>query len=172
MPGNNLSSIQMVLLDVDGVLTDGRIIYGDSGEEIKPFHVKDGFGIRMLMDAGLQVGIVTGRRSEALMHRCRNLGITLVFDGIRNKAAALEEICRATGCPADQVAFIGDDLPDIPIMTRVGYAVAVADAHEVVMRHADMVTRAPGGQGAVREFCELLLNARGLWEDILSRYSG
>lgn len=172
MTAEPLIGIRMVLLDVDGVLTDGRIIYTDSGEEIKPFHVKDGLGIRMLLDAGIQVGIVTGRRSEALHHRCRNLGIDLVFDAVGDKAAALETICQTTGCPADQVAFVGDDLPDIPIMNRVGCAVAVADAHEAVIERAAVVTRAKGGCGAVREFSEMLLEANGLWDDMLTRYDG
>ena len=115
-----LKQISLILLDVDGVLTTGQVIYNDAGQETKVFHVRDGLGIRMLMEAGIQVGIVTGRRSMALVHRCRNLGIHLLKDGIRDKAAALEEILKETGVAAADTAFVGDDLPDLPIMRRVG----------------------------------------------------
>lgn len=167
----NLESIQLLLLDVDGVLTTGQVVYTDSGEEIKSFSVKDGLGLRMAMDSGIQVGIVTGRGSGALLHRCRNLGIDLVFDNVRDKAAKLPEITDQTGIAAEQMAFVGDDLPDIPLMHRVGLAVAVADAVPEVIAAADMVTTAKGGCGAVRETCEKLLKARGNWESILERFS-
>ena len=167
----NLESIQLLLLDVDGVLTTGQVVYTDSGEEIKSFSVKDGLGLRMAMDSGIQVGIVTGRGSVALLHRCRNLGIDLVFDNVRDKAAKLPEIIDQTGFAAEQMAFVGDDLPDIPLMRRVGLAIAVADAVPEVIAAADMVTTAKGGCGAVRETCEKLLKARGNWESILERFS-
>ena len=113
-----LKPVALILMDVDGVLTTGRVIYNDAGQETKVFHVRDGLGIRMLMEAGLKVGIVTGRRSMALVHRCRNLGIDLLKDGIRDKAAALEDILKETGVSAAATAFVGDDLPDLPIMRR------------------------------------------------------
>jgi len=171
MTHSNLPSIKLLLLDVDGVLTTGQVVYSDSGEEIKAFGAKDGFGLRMAMDNGIQVGIVTGRSSNALLHRCRNLGIDLVFDNVSDKAARLPDITSQTGIKAEQMAFIGDDLPDIPPMREVGLAVAVADAAPEVIAAADMVTAAKGGCGAVREICEKLLKARGVWESILERYS-
>ena len=166
-----LASIQLLLLDVDGVLTTGQVVYTDSGEEIKAFSVKDGLGLRLVMDCGLQVGIVTGRGSGALLNRCRNLGIDLVFDQVRDKAAKLAEISTRTGIAAPQMAFVGDDLPDIPLMQKVGLGIAVADAVPEVIAAADMVTTAKGGCGAVREICEALLKARECWEPILERFS-
>jgi 3-deoxy-D-manno-octulosonate 8-phosphate phosphatase (KDO 8-P phosphatase) len=164
-----LSSIKLLLLDVDGVLTTGQVVYTDSGEEIKSFSVKDGLGLRLAMDNGIRVGIVTGRSSGALLHRCRNLGIDLVFDNARDKAAQLPKIADRTGVAASRMAFVGDDLPDIPLMRRVGLAIAVADAVPEVIAAAHMVTAAQGGCGAVREICEKLLSARGNWKSILER---
>ena len=164
-----LKQLSLLLLDVDGVLTTGQVIYDDSGNETKVFNVRDGLGIRMLMEAGLQVGIVTGRRSMALVHRCRNLGITLLKDGIGDKAAALSEILKETGVPAEHTAFVGDDLPDLPIMRQVGVPIAVADAHERVKQAACWTTRSKGGCGAVREISERILKARGDWEPLIQR---
>ncbi len=172
LSGTALTPIRLLLLDVDGVLTDGRIVYGDSGGEIKAFHVRDGFGIRMAMNAGIRIGIVTGRRSAALRHRCNDLGIPLLMDGITDKAAVLEKILSQTGLTANETAFMGDDLPDLPLMRRVGCGIAVADAHPVVREAANLVTRASGGNGAVREVCEALLAAQGQWEAVLERYRG
>jgi 3-deoxy-D-manno-octulosonate 8-phosphate phosphatase (KDO 8-P phosphatase) len=162
--------IAVLLLDVDGVLTDGQIIYDDDGHETKNFNVRDGLGLRLLMGAGIQIGVVTGRKSQALRHRCSDLGIQWVYDAVTDKAAIIDRILADTGVLAENLAFIGDDLPDIPLMKRVGMAIAVADAHELVQRHADWITTAPGGCGAVREVCEALLNARGLWEEIAGRF--
>jgi 3-deoxy-D-manno-octulosonate 8-phosphate phosphatase (KDO 8-P phosphatase) len=167
---NKLKKIKLLLLDVDGVLTDGSIIYDDNNVETKKFNVKDGLGLRLLMDSGVKVGIVTGRVSSSLKHRCNNLGIKTLFEGIHDKAEALEKIMHQTGVDAEGIAFVGDDLPDIAIMNRVGFSVAVADAHENVREKADMVTSAKGGRGAVREICEAILKAGGKWEVILSRY--
>jgi len=167
---DKLKRIKLLLLDVDGVLTDGSVIYDDTGAETKVFNVKDGLGIRMLMDAGIEAGIVTGRTSRALLHRCDNLGISLVFDQVRDKTGVLEVISKEKGVGAEHIAFVGDDLVDIPLMKKVGLSVAVADAHETVLEHADMVTAAQGGAGAVREVCEAILKAQGLWEEILARF--
>lgn len=169
MTDTHLKQISLILLDVDGVLTTGQVIYNDAGQETKVFHVRDGLGIRMLMEAGLQVGIVTGRRSMALVHRCRNLGIHLLKDGIRDKAAALESILKETGVTAAATAFVGDDLPDLPIMRRVGVPIAVGDAHDWVKQAAVWTTRANGGCGAVREISERILRARGDWEALIQR---
>ena len=181
----------MRLFDGDGPLTasvrdvDGRAVsplspvqqltlFAAKGSGIQDlfFDPKDGLGIRLLMRAGIGVGIVTGRRSEALMHRCRDLGIELVFDGIDDKAAVLPEVENRTGIAAGQMAYAGDDLPDLPLMKRVGVALAVADAHEEVVSRADWVTRTAGGQGAVREICEAILKAQNLWEGALAQFLG
>lgn len=169
MTDTYLKQIALVLLDVDGVLTAGQVIYDDTGQETKVFHVRDGLGIRMLMEAGLTVGIVTGRRSMALVHRCKNLGINLLKDGVRDKAAALEDILKETGVSASATAFVGDDLPDLPIMHRVGVPIAVGDAHERVKQAAVLTTQANGGQGAVREISERILDAKGEWEPLIKR---
>jgi len=165
-----LKSIQLLLLDVDGVLTDGAIIYGHDGSEIKIFNVKDGLGLKLAMTAGIKVGIVTGRKSPALDHRCRDLGIQYSFKGIQDKAKILAKIAKQTGVAPEQTAYIGDDLPDLPLMRRVGLSVAVADASETVLQNADWTTSATGGCGAVREVCEALLKARGEWEKLIDQF--
>ena len=165
-----LRQIKLLLLDVDGILTDGQIIYSDSGEQIKSFNSRDGLGLRLLMDSNIQVGIVTGRKSKALVHRCQNLGIDLIFDGIKNKALALTEIIQQTGVQVQHIAFSGDDLIDLPAMTRVGFSFTVPDAPEEVKNHAQMITSARGGHGAVREICEIILKAQGVWDQIINKY--
>ncbi len=167
---DKLKDIKLLILDVDGVLTNGGIIYNDNGVETKIFNVKDGLGIRLLLEAGLDLCIVTGRRSKALDNRCKNLGIDLVFDNVRDKAAIFDRILDQTSVSASEVAFIGDDLPDISLMKNVGLSIAVADAHKVVLDAADVVTSAKGGDGAVREVCELLLKAQGFWDRIVDRF--
>jgi 3-deoxy-D-manno-octulosonate 8-phosphate phosphatase (KDO 8-P phosphatase) len=166
-----LKTIRLLLLDVDGVLTGGEIIYTETTSESKVFNVKDGLGLRLLMEAGITVGLVTGRRSAALTRRCEDLGIGLIVDGVKDKAAALDRICAGTGISMQHVGFMGDDLPDLPIMHRCGVSIAVADAHPLVRRQADVVTEAAGGRGAVREICEKILIAQGLWESVLERFS-
>jgi 3-deoxy-D-manno-octulosonate 8-phosphate phosphatase (KDO 8-P phosphatase) len=165
-----LKGIRLLLLDVDGVLTDGSILYTDSGAEIKIFNVKDGLGIRLLMAAGIEVGIITGRSGQALKHRCKNLGITRIHDGVKDKAAVLEHICKETGFSPEQVAYIGDDLLDRAVFRRVGLAIAVADAVPEIRSLARMTTTAKGGHGAVREVCEAILKASGHWDSLLKRF--
>lgn len=167
-----LENIQLLLLDVDGVLTDGRIIYTDAGRQIKEFNVRDGLGIKLVQAAGIKVGIVTGRKSDALRHRCRDLGIAYLYEGVRQKGRLLERIVQQTGVDADRTAFVADDIPDLNLMGRIGLSIAVADAHELVKKHADWITSAPGGCGAVREVCEALLQARGIWEKIIIDVAG
>jgi 3-deoxy-D-manno-octulosonate 8-phosphate phosphatase (KDO 8-P phosphatase) len=169
MPSEKLKRIKLLLVDVDGVLTDGTIIYDDKGVETKMFNVKDGLGIKMLTKAGIKVGIVTGRASKALYHRCDDLGISLIFDRARDKAGILNVITKQTGISAEHIAFVGDDLVDLPLMRKVGLSIAVADAHEMLLQDADMVTAAKGGAGAVREVCEAILKGRGVWEKTLER---
>jgi len=171
MPENKLKKIKLLLLDVDGVLTDGSIIYNDSGEEIKVFNVKDGLGIRFLMEAGIKVCIITGRESNALKHRCKNLGIDLFFQGVKDKGSLLDLVFKQTGATPDETAFIGDDLLDLSIMNMIGTPIAVSDAHDSVIQKASIVTTAKGGKGAIREISEAILRAKGLWENILKRYS-
>ena len=166
---NKLKKIKLLLLDVDGVLTDGGIIYHDNGAETKVFNVKDGLGIRLLLEAGIHLGIITGRRSNALSFRCKDLGINLIYDGVKNKIDVLDALLDQTGVSAEEVAFIGDDLPDLKLMKTIGLSIAVGDAHKVILDNADMVTSANGGHGAVREVCETILKAKGLWENILER---
>lgn len=161
--------VRLLLLDVDGVLTAGEIIYSDSGEQLKVFNVKDGLGIRMLKEAGIQVGIVTGRSGRALQHRCENLGIDLLFDGVKDKSQALAQATVRTGISPEHTAFIGDDLPDLAIMKRVGLAVAVADAPEQVRKAAHFTTSAPGGKGAVREVSEAILKSQAHWDELVDR---
>lgn len=165
-----LANISLLLLDVDGVLTDGSIIYSDSGEQIKQFNSKDGLGLRLLMDSGIAVGIVTGRKSKALEHRCKNLGVTLLFDGIKDKSTALDHIILQTGVAAEKIAFVGDDLIDLPVMKRVGVSFCVSDACDDVKAHSDIITTQRGGKGAVREICENILKSKGLWDAILDKY--
>ncbi len=169
MTDAQLKQVRLVLLDVDGVLTAGEIIYDDAGQQIKIFNVKDGIGIRLLKEAGIAVGIITGRTGQALRHRCKNLGIDLLFDGVFRKDKALKKISTSTGIEPSAMAFVGDDLPDLPVMKLVGLAVAVSDAHELVRRRADVVTHAPGGKGAVREISEAILKAQGKWDDLIER---
>lgn len=165
-----LADIRILLLDVDGVLTDGSIVYTDSGEQIKQFNSKDGLGLRLLMDAGIQVGIVTGRTSNALLHRCRNLKLDLIFDGVQDKRTVIKDISDKTGIPPGNMAFAGDDLIDLPIMKRVGVSFCVADGTKEVQKEATFITRARGGHGAVREICEQILKAKGLWDKALNRF--
>ena len=167
---SKLQRIKLLLLDVDGVLTDGGIIYNDNGAETKVFNAKDGLGIRLLMEAGIHLGIVTGRRSNALYSRCKDLGINLIYDGVGNKIDVLDALLDQTGVSVEEIAFIGDDLPDLALMKMIGLSIAVGDAHKTILDNADMVTSAKGGHGAVREACETILKAKGLWEDILERF--
>jgi 3-deoxy-D-manno-octulosonate 8-phosphate phosphatase (KDO 8-P phosphatase) len=169
MTDAQMKQVRLVLLDVDGVLTAGEIIYDDAGQQIKIFNVKDGIGIRMLKEAGIGVGIITGRTGKALQHRCENLGIDLLFDGVFRKDKALKKISASTGIDTAAMAFVGDDLPDLPVMKRVGLAVAVGDAHEIVRHSAHIVTQAPGGRGAVREISEAILKAQGKWDGLIER---
>ncbi len=162
--------IELLLLDVDGVLTDGRVIYADSGEQIKHFDVRDGTGLRWLMRAGIKVGLITGRHSEALRHRAENLGISMLYQNVKVKLPALEAILADLGLAPEQVAYMGDDLLDLPVMTRVGLALCPADAVEPVQEAAHWVVPRPGGYGAVRLVCETILRARGLWDKITARY--
>jgi 3-deoxy-D-manno-octulosonate 8-phosphate phosphatase (KDO 8-P phosphatase) len=162
--------IKLVIFDVDGVLTDGSLFLGDDGQEYKAFHSKDGHGMRMLLDAGVSIAIITGRISQVVVHRMKDLGINLVFQGHREKVPAFEAALAQSGVEARETAYVGDDVVDLPVMRRVGLAVGVQDAHPLVKRHAHWLTASPGGRGAAREVCELILEARGSLEAAFARY--
>jgi 3-deoxy-D-manno-octulosonate 8-phosphate phosphatase (KDO 8-P phosphatase) len=162
---------RLLMMDVDGVLTDGRIIQDSHGHELKVFDVKDGHGIVMAHRAKLRTALISGRASETITRRAQELGIELVFQKIWNKLEVYEKILDETQFTPDQVAYIGDDLVDIPLLRRVGLAVAVADAVDEVKAAAHLVTQRPGGQGAVRELIELILRAQGHWDTLLERYT-
>lgn len=157
------AGIKLLILDVDGVMTDGGIVYSDRGEEIKCFNVKDGQGLRLLMNAGIEVAIITGRESGAVEHRARDLGIKYIFQGIKDKGSICVKLLEQKGLNKDQICCIGDDLPDISMFCHVGMPVAVADAAKEVRDAACYVTQNSGGKGAVREVCELILKAHDSW---------
>jgi 3-deoxy-D-manno-octulosonate 8-phosphate phosphatase (KDO 8-P phosphatase) len=159
--------IRLLILDVDGVLTDGRLYFDAKGETLKVFHVRDGHGIKMAQRGGIEVAMVSGRRSDAAFHRARELGVTRFYEGVRDKVAILEELLAALNLTPPQVAAVGDELVDLPLFHRVGLGVAVADAVPEVRAAAHWVTTLPGGQGAVREVCDLLLKAQGRWEELV-----
>jgi 3-deoxy-D-manno-octulosonate 8-phosphate phosphatase (KDO 8-P phosphatase) len=167
MNNPKLKPIKLLLLDVDGVLTSGHIIYSGSDIETKMFNVKDGLGIRLLQKAGIEVGIITGRTSVALLTRCNDLGITMIYDGIKAKGDIFDNILSQTHLQAHEVAFVGDDLPDISLMKKTGVSIAVGDAHDAVKKYADITTSRKGGEGAVREVCEMILDAKNLLEEII-----
>lgn len=160
-------SVRLLILDVDGVLTDGSLYFGPAGEALKVFDVRDGHGIKMLQRGGLEVAFVSGRRSDAAYHRARELGVNRFFEGIRDKAAVLDELLAALKLTPEEVAAVADDLVDLPVLSRVGLAVAVADAVPEVKAAAHWLTTLPGGRGAVREVCDLILKARGLWDELV-----
>lgn len=155
-----LGSIRLLVLDVDGVLTDGRLYFGADGEELKVFHVRDGLGIKQVQQLGVTVAVVSGRRSPPTIQRCRELGIAEVFLGVEDKEHTFSALCTRLGVTPRECACIGDDSPDLPLLRQAGFAVAVADAHPDVRRVAHRTTTLGGGQGAVREVCDWLLNAR------------
>ncbi|MCM2311791.1 MAG: HAD hydrolase family protein [Steroidobacteraceae bacterium] len=153
--------IRLLVLDVDGVLTDGRLYLSADGEELKVFHVRDGSGLVAIQRAGVTVAIISGRDSAAVMRRARELGIQHVRQGVSDKGAELERLLAELGVAPEEAACVGDDTPDAPMLRRAGLAIGVADAHPALLASAHWVTKSNGGQGAVREVCDLLLSARG-----------
>lgn len=158
-------AVRLLICDVDGVMSDGLIYMGNQGEELKAFNVRDGYGIRCLLTSDIEVAIITGRSAPLVEDRCRTLGITHLYQGQSDKILAFEALLVKLSLTADQVAYIGDDLIDWPVMAQVGLSVAVADAHPLLLGKADYITRIQGGRGAVREVCDLLLLAQGKLED-------
>ncbi|SJM92988.1 3-deoxy-D-manno-octulosonate 8-phosphate phosphatase [Crenothrix polyspora] len=162
--------LKLLILDVDGVLTDGRLFFDNQGNEYKCFHARDGHGIKLLRQTGVEVAVISGRKSNSVALRMQSLGIEHVYQGFENKIAAFDEIIEKTGIMPEQIAHVGDDLLDLPIMTRVGLAIAVNDANFAVKQRADWCTDLPGGLGAVREVCDFIMQAQGSFDDVLSQY--
>jgi len=163
--------LRLVLSDVDGVLTDGTILFLPDGRELKPFHIRDGLGIVLAQRAGLRVGIVSGRSSEVVVRRAAELGMTIVLQGVRDKRAALRGLLEREGLAPSQVAYIGDDLNDLAAMREVGLSAAPADAAHEVREQAFMLTDASGGHGCLREFLEAILRARGDWDGLVAGFA-
>jgi 3-deoxy-D-manno-octulosonate 8-phosphate phosphatase (KDO 8-P phosphatase) len=166
----DFSKIKLLLLDVDGVLTDGRIVYDNNGNETKAFDVKDGHGIKLVQRAGIKVGIITGRQSNIVDIRASELEIGLVFQGAKDKKVPFFEILKQLALTPEEVAYVGDDIIDIPLMRQVGFAATVPDAIEDVKSYAHMITSRNGGRGAVREICDYILKESGRWPAVTQRY--
>jgi 3-deoxy-D-manno-octulosonate 8-phosphate phosphatase (KDO 8-P phosphatase) len=165
-----LRPLKLLLMDVDGTLSDGRLDYNENWVESKSFDVRDGFGIYLAHTNGLKTGIVTGRNSPLVSQRAKELSIEIVYQSRRDKALVLDEVMKLTGLTANQIAYVGDDLFDLPLLLRVGFAAAPADAHEEVRRRVHFVTQNSGGRGAVREVIELILKGQGRWEEIVKGF--
>ncbi|MCW9058575.1 MAG: 3-deoxy-manno-octulosonate-8-phosphatase KdsC [Gammaproteobacteria bacterium] len=162
--------IRLLIFDVDGVLTDGSLFLGDDGQEYKAFHSRDGHGIKMLLSHGMEVAIITGRTSEVVKHRMANLGVKRIYQGQHDKTVAFLELLAEMNLSADQVAYVGDDVVDLPVMRQVGLAIAVQDAHPLVKKHAHWQTPSGGGRGAGRDVCEMLLEAMGKLDEEMAKY--
>jgi len=163
-------AIELILSDVDGVLTDGGITFDNQGIETKKFHVRDGLGIRLWQRAGFQFGILTARTSQIVKNRCAELDIKIVRQGFEDKLPIAREVMKQLGIEPEQMAYIGDDLSDLPVIRHVGLGVAVADAAGEVRDAADHITQLPGGNGAVRELIEAALKAKNRWDDLVQKY--
>lgn len=164
--------VKLMIFDVDGVLTDGRLYYGEQGEALKTFNTLDGHGIKLLAEAGIASAIITGRRSGIVAARARELGIAHLYQGVADKTVALAALLAATGFDASDCGYMGDDWPDLAVMMRVGFAAAPASAHPEIISRAHWVAEAPGGQGAVREVCDALLRAGRHYDGLLAAACG
>lgn len=165
-----VKNLKLLILDVDGVLTDGRLFFDKEGNEYKCFHSRDGHGIKLLRQTGVEIAVISGRQSESVALRMKMLGIEYVYQGYENKRSAFSDILEKTGVKPANTAYVGDDVLDLPIMTKAGLSIAVSDANFAVKECADWCTSLPGGQGAVREICDLILQAQGNFESILNQY--
>ena len=164
------SQIRLVLFDVDGVLTDGRLFFSDSGDEGKSFHARDGLGINLLQESGVAAGIITARQSSLVEHRARDLNIRHLYQGRKEKFPAYEELCDELGLSPAEVAFVGDDVVDLPIMLDVGLAVTVPEGHILVKKHAHWTTPNQGGSGAARDVCELIMYSQGTYGKMMEQF--
>jgi len=165
-----IRAIRLLIFDVDGVLTDGSLFYGDDGQEYKSFNSRDGHGIKMLRDSGVEAAILTGRTSKVVMHRARNLGISRIVQGSHDKLASYEAMLADMGLKPEQTAFMGDDVVDLPPLRRCGLACTVPNAPDEVKARVHYVTRAAPGHGAAREVCELIMRGQGTWAEQLAKY--
>lgn len=163
-------AVRMIVFDIDGVLTDGSLFYGDDGQEYKAFNSRDGHGIKMLQASGVEAGIITGRTSQVVLHRARNLGISRIFQGAHDKLDAFENLLLDMGMAPEQIAYMGDDVVDLPVLRRCGLAITVPDAPDEVKARCHLVTEASAGRGAAREVCEMIMRAQGTWADQLALY--
>lgn len=164
------AAIRMLAMDVDGVLTDGQLLFSDNGLELKAFNTQDGQGLNLLAKQGIQLAIITGRKSTTVDHRAKELNIQHVYQACSNKLETLQHLMESSKLSLQEIAYVGDDLPDLPVLTRVGFAVAVADAAADVKEHSHWVTPRPGGKGAIRDVCELILTAQNKWKSALDPY--
>lgn len=169
---DRLTAVRALVFDVDGVLTDGGLTFASNGEEYKRFHVRDGLGIKLLQNSGIEVAVITGRKSSIVVNRCEELGIRHVYQGVGNKLETQLHLASELSLEAMQFAFMGDDLIDLPVMQNVGVALTVADADPIVQNAADWVSRYNGGQGAAREACELIMRAQGTLAPAIEHYTG
>jgi 3-deoxy-D-manno-octulosonate 8-phosphate phosphatase (KDO 8-P phosphatase) len=165
-----IKQLKLLILDVDGVLTDGRLFFDQQGNEYKCFHARDGHGLKLLKQTGVEIAVISGRSSATVALRMKNLGIEHVYQGHENKRMAFQEILQNLQLSPNQVAHVGDDLLDLPIMTQVGFAIAVQDANFAVKQYADWCTQTLGGQGAVREVCDLIMQVQGSFDKVLQGY--
>ena len=163
-------AIKLVAFDIDGIMTDGRLYFSSLGDEIKAFNVKDGLGIKLLRQSGVEVAIITGRSAELVNRRARDLKIEKLVQGREDKKIALQELLVKEGLQPQQVAYMGDDLPDLPAIRFAGLGVSVSDALPLVQQHADLITKNKGGDGAVRELCELIMQAQGTLDKVMEAY--
>lgn len=163
-------AVRVMLFDVDGVMTDGGLHYTESGEEIKVFNTLDGLGIKLLRETGVRLGIITGRTSRIVEHRARHLGIDFVHQGAHDKLEVFHKVLEQAGVSAEECGYMGDDVIDLPVLRRVGFAVSVPEAPELVHHHVHYVTGLAGGRGAVREVCELIMRAQGTLEGAMAPY--
>lgn len=167
---NLAKKIKLVVFDVDGVLTDGSLFFGDDGQEYKAFYSRDGLGIKLLQRTGVEVGIITARSSQLVNHRMENLGIEHLYQGRLDKIAAFKEMITKLNVSPEQTAYAGDDVVDLPVMKQAGLAIAVQDAHPFVKKHAHWITEHNGGRGAARDVCELIMEAQGTLDEQLNYF--
>ena len=172
MTEQKADKIKLLLLDVDGVMTDGTILLNDLGEEVKAFDVKDGLGLKLLMSGGIEVALVSGRRSSAVECRARELGIKEIYQGVSDKRSLCRRLMREKGLRRQEVCSMGDDLPDLPMFLESGLSITVADAVKEIREASDIITKNKGGRGAVREACEWILRCQGKWPSLLAAFSG
>ncbi|HEY5603779.1 MAG TPA: 3-deoxy-manno-octulosonate-8-phosphatase KdsC [Gammaproteobacteria bacterium] len=163
-------NIKLVIFDVDGVLTDGSLFYGDDGQEYKAFNSRDGHGMKMLQETGVRIGVITGRTSEVVLHRMKNLQVQHIYQGRLEKLPAFEELINKLGITPEHTAYVGDDVVDLPIMLRVGLAITVPNAHDLVKQHAHWISSKPAGAGAARDICEMIMKAQGTYDAAMAKY--